>query len=387
MRFNVYGPYDIGVEKNHAGWIDKEDIDGFWEKIRRDNTGDESDLQDACGVYLFGMRGEQGREEMAGKTLPWYVGKAEKQNFKGECFSFKNLYYFNSILTNEYEGHGTPILYLLARVGEDGKPSPPAKEESYWGVRFVEEMFIEMSLRANPQLLNKSMTKMIRETSIPGFLDTGKHESSIVDELKGMFGINLEPAEVVKDAETKFRYEVDGLYPIPMKKHNKVQERTIDAERIQEIWSKQKNPLNDACGVYVIGVQYGSNTTPWYVGTAYQGFEKKCFKSDAEREKVVRKQRGTPVIYFLPRWMRKKVGFDLAKPTKNKPADMDYVQRVLLEYGVQTNEDILFEDPEHNARILRDLYVEGFVKSKHVKSKQGRRSPAVKELQSLLERR
>lgn len=140
-----------------------------------------------------------------------------------------------------------------------------------------------------------------------------------------------------------------------------------------------KNPLNAACGVYVIGMKYGANTTPWYVGTAYRGFEDKCFKSDVEREKVVRSQKGTPVIYFLPRLTEKKGSFDLARLTKNKPDDMNYVQGVLLQYGVQANKDILFEDPEHNARILRDLYVEGFLKRKS-----GPPSTAVKELKSLL---
>jgi len=145
-----------------------------------------------------------------------------------------------------------------------------------------------------------------------------------------------------------------------------------------------KNPLNAACGVYVIGMKYGANTTPWYVGTAYRGFEDKCFKSDVEREKVVRSQKGTPVIYFLPRLTEKKGSFDLARPTKNKPNDMDYVQGVLLQYGVQANKDILFEGSHDNIEILRKLYVEGFVTSKHVKSRLGRRSEAVKELKSLL---
>ena len=155
MRFTVYGPYDIGVEESHAGWIDKEDTDKFWETIRRDGRGHEYDLPNACGVYLFGMRGEQGKKGTAGRTLPWYVGKAEKLNFKKECFNYKNIYYFNSILTNEYRGHGTPILYLLARVGEDDKPSPPAKEESYWGVRFVEEMFIQIVLASESSTLEQ----------------------------------------------------------------------------------------------------------------------------------------------------------------------------------------------------------------------------------------
>ena len=382
MRFNVYGPYDIGVEESHAGWIDKEDTDKFWEKIRRDGRGHEYDLPDACGVYLFGMRGEQGKKGTAGKTLPWYVGKAEKLNFKKECFNYKNLYYFNSILTNEYRGHGTPILYLLARVGEDDKPSPPAKEESYWGVRFVEEMFIQMSLRANPRLLNKSMTKIMRETSIRGLLNTKRYKSLSVDALKGVFGINLEPAKIVSYEKTKFRYDVDGPHEIPMKNPNNLKERTVDLE---ETWSslekiKTQNPLSAACGVYVLGIRYGNNTTPWYVGTAYnKSFKDKCFQSDSEREKIVRKS-GTPVIFFFPRLTEKKGNFEPAKPTKNKQNDMDYVQRVLLEYGVQANEGILFEGSSHEMEILRDLYVEGFVKSK-----KGKRSGAVSELKSLLE--
>ena len=381
MRFNVYGPYDIGVEKSHAGWIDKEDTDKFWEKIRRDGRGHEYDLQDACGVYLFGMRGEQGKSGTAGRTLPWYVGKAEKLNFKKECFNYKNLYYFNSILTNEYKRHGTPILYLLARVGEDDKPSPPAKEESYWGVRFVEEMFIQMSLRANPRLLNKSMTKIMRETSIRGLLNTKGYKSSSVDALKGVFGINLEPAKIVSYEETKFRYDVDGPHEIPMKNPNNLKERTVDLE---EMWSslekiKTQNPLNAACGVYVIGMRNGTNTRPWYVGQASRkGFKERCFESDIEKKVLGNK--GYPAIYFLPRLTEKKGNFEPAKPTKNKQNDMDYVQRVLLEYGVQANEGILFEGSSHEIEILRDLYVEGFVKSK-----KGKRSGAVNELKSLLE--
>lgn len=178
MRFNVYGPYDIGVDEDYKNWIDKKDIDSFWENIRRKGR-DKYDLPDACGVYLFGMRGEQGRRGRPGQTLPWYVGKAESQTFKEECFN---------------GGHGTPFLYLLARVEKDDTHSLPAKGKSYWGVDFVEGMFIQMSLRANPQLVNSSKTKMERGISIRGLLNTGKDKSSSVesvDELKGMFGINL----------------------------------------------------------------------------------------------------------------------------------------------------------------------------------------------------
>lgn len=385
MRFKVYGPYKIGVEKAHAGWIDKEDTDNFWENIRRGGLGAEYDLPYACGVYLFGMNGEGGRKGKAGKTLPWYVGKAEKLTFKTECFNFKNLYYFNSVLTNEYRGHGTPILFLLARVGEDDKPSPPAKDEQYRGVRFVEEMFIQMALSANRDLLNKSTTKMARETSIRGFLNMTKKESARVREFKGVFGMkDRKPIDITKYEDTKFRYEVYGPYDVPMKNPNKVKERNIGTEQVEELWStlgKEQNLLSTACGVYVIGMRNKGNTTPWYVGTAHDwSFEKICFKSDIEKlKKIINSRKGTPVIYLLPRLKEKKGIFEPSKPMKNTPADMDYVKRVLLDYGVQTNEEILFEDSP-DTEILRDLYVEGFVNSEQGDKKKN----MVLELKQLL---
>ena len=388
MRFKVYGPYNIGVEEGHARWIDKEDTDNFWKKIRRDSRGDEYDLPNACGVYLFAMGGVEGRKKgTAAQTLPWYVGKAEKQTFQKECFNFKNLYYFNSVLTNEYKGRGTPRLFLLARVGEDDKPSPPAKEEQYLGVRFVEEMFIQMSLSANSELLNKSTTKMARETSIRGLLNTKNYPSDSVDDFKSVFGIkNREPAQVVEYEKTAFRYEVSRSYDIPMKNANNLKVRTVDSKRVEEMWNnleKEKYQSNAACGVYVLGIRYGGNTTPWYVGTAHdRSFGEKCFKSDIEKLKleIVFNNKGKPVIYFLPRLTEKKGNFELAKPVKNPSGDMDYVKSVLLEYGVQANENILFEDSRTlNAEVLRDLYVEGFVNSKA-----GKPSKAVSDLKSLL---
>ena len=371
MRFKVYGPYDIGVDKGYSNWIDRKDTDSFWEKIRRKGR-EEFDLPDACGVYLFGMRGVEGRTKgTAARTLPWYVGKAEKLTFKKECFNFKNLYYYNSILINKYGGEGRPFLYLLARVDrvdhKNDKFSPPASnQEEFLGVRFVEEMFIQQSLSANNDLLNKAMTKMIKETSIRGFLNTRNYPSPSVDKLKGLFGIKHEPAKVTGHEEVKFLYEVHGPHDVLMKNPNKVKERAI---KVEETWSsilgKEQKQLNTTCGVYVVGMRIGNNTTPWYVGTTYdRSFEKICFNSDIEKlQKVINSKKGQPVVYFLPRLTEKKRDFQSAKPTKNKPADLDYVKRVLLEYGVQTNKEILFED-SLDTEILRDLYVEGFVDAK-----------------------
>ena len=228
---------------------------------------------------------------------------------------------------------------------------------------------------------------MIRETSIQGLLNAKKYKVTRVDEFKGVFGIKeREPADVVKYEETTFRYDIYGPYGIPMKNPNKVKERTFDAEGIKGMWDdlregkKQEYPIADACGVYVVGMRNGENTTPWYVGTTdYRSFEKKCFNSDTEKlEKVINSKKGAPVIYLLPRLTEKKGKFEPSKPMKNKPGDMDYVKRVLLDYGVQANEEILFEDSP-DTEILRDLYVQGLVKSKA-----GKPPIAVRELKSLL---
>ena len=383
MRFKVYGPYEIGVDKGFRGWIDEEDTKDFWENVAGDK------LSKACGVYLFGIGGVEGMKKgTAAKTLPWYVGKAEKQTFRRECFTHRNLFYFNRTLFKYYKGKGTPFLYLLARVegeNENEEFSRPASKEQYWGLQFVEEMFIQLSLSANSNLLNKAMTKMIKETSIRGLLNTKKYKSPSVDELKGVFGIKDKPAEVADYKETNFSYDVHGPYDVQIKKAARVSEKIIDSKDIKKLWDDLRNgkdaALLNACGVYVVGMKNGGNTKPWYVGTAHGrgGFAAKCFKSYLEREKVV-KRNGQPVIYFLPRSTKRKEKFELAKPATKVPDDMDYVKRVLLEYSVQkANKEILLED-EHHAEILRELYVQGFVNLKQGDQKK----KEARELKSLL---
>ena len=374
MRFKVYGPYDIGVNEGLRGWIDKDDIKVFWEEV-----GDE--LQNACGVYLFGMYGE-GKTGIAKKDMPWYVGKAERLNFKKECFNGKNTTTFNKILT-KYKKKGKPFLYLLARVEENKENN---KEEfsklatankPYRDVGLVEEMFIQLSLSINSDLENIKAATMAKKTSIRGLLNTTKYPSDSVDDFKSAFGIkDREPAKVVDYKDTKFRYGVYGPYPVPFKQAPKVVDKTIEPEHVKEMWDalrkgekgKDATLLNEASGVYVIGMRndgkQGGNTTPWYVGTAEKiSFEERCFEFPAETSIV--KRRGTPVIYFLPK-LADKGDSKLAKPrqTLSTPGDMDYVTRVLLEYGVQVNkEGILLEPAALHLKILQSLSVEGFVNS------------------------
>ncbi len=380
MRFKVYGPYEIGVDKGQGDWIDKEDIKAFWEEV-----GDE--LQKACGVYLFGMYG-QGKTGIAGKDRPWYVGKAERLNFKSECFNGKNTTTFNKILT-KYKKKGKPFLYLLARVervdGNDEFSELATKDKPYRDVGFVEEMFIQLSLSMNNSLENINAVKKAKQISIRGLLNTKKHPSKSVDDFKSAFGIkDREPAQVVKYEDTKFRYGVYGPYPVPFKQAPNAVDKAIRCKDVKEMWDdirKREKGMDEACGVYVVGIRNGGNTKPWYVGTAEKvSFEERCFEFPAETNIV--KNKGTPVIYFLPKLAEKGVsGFAKPRRTLSTPGDMDYVTRVLLEYGIQENkEGILLEPAALHLKILQSLSVEGFVNS----PKGAGNKTAVKGLKQLL---
>ncbi len=373
MRYKVHGPYEIGVDSGQESRINRGEIQDLWEQVG-------GELQEACGVYLFGMRGS-GTYKNAGKNLPWYVGKAEKQTFKQECFNGRNRDTFNEILAT-YKKKGKPFLYLLARQ-EDDEYSKPAANKPHRDVGLVEELFIQLSLSINNDLKNISATKMARRTSIRGLLNTNKRTSEDVDHFKSMFGIrDREPAQVAGDIRnTKFKYGVFGPYDVPYKKASKA----IEKKHVQEMWDflrEKKKGLDEACGVYVIGMRndgaQGGNTTPWYIGTAEKiSFEERCFELPGE--KGIAKKRGSPVIYFLPKLGKDASEFAKPRQTMATPGDMDYVVRVLIEYGIQKNAGILLEPAALHLKALQSVSVDGFVKSK-----KGKPSKAVSELKSLL---
>ena len=380
MHFKMFGPYDIKDQRGHADWLDKEDFDHYWTHVV---DADTQGLSTACGVYLFGVRGIEGKRKTVGKTLPWYVGKAEKQPFRKECFNGRNQNEFNRIAFSVYGGKGTPFLYLFARTEEDGTFSGIANDE-YPGVRFVEELLIQMSLATNNDLANKQLTSQAQQTSIRSILNfksRGKPPSSVAA-FTTAFDI-AKPIQVRMETGTgssdpKNVYDIFGPYDVPVR--NKAP-KTIDPEDIHEMWEdirKGKNPkLLDACGVYVLAIRHGKNVKPWYIGTAGDvTFKTKCLRQDMKRINDIVEKRGAPVIYFLPRLTAKG---RLAKASTNDQARKNtrYVRAMLLRYGAQVNPEILSED-ESDLKMLRELTVEGLVNSDRRKLR--------KELKELLGR-
>ena len=87
MRFEIEGPFELG--RTSAGIIDssavarREDWDWVEEFVPR--------LPDACGCYIFSIKASRG-------SLPWYIGKAERQSFRKECLTPHKIVHFNNVI-------------------------------------------------------------------------------------------------------------------------------------------------------------------------------------------------------------------------------------------------------------------------------------------------
>ncbi|MDE0512368.1 MAG: hypothetical protein OXI88_11350 [Gammaproteobacteria bacterium] len=86
MHFKVYGKFEIPLEKDAPDRIDKRDVTAFWREVEQKTPG----LPNACGVYIFGIKGRL-KNKSRETSMPWYIGKAEKQAFKQECFTHHKL--------------------------------------------------------------------------------------------------------------------------------------------------------------------------------------------------------------------------------------------------------------------------------------------------------
>ena len=365
MYFKVFGPYNIlgkeGKEdRGHQGWLDKEDFRGFWSRVDGSIDRRHGKLSQSCGVYLYGVLGKEGKRKPIGCTLPWYVGKAEKQTFDQECFNGRNQNEYNRVWSSVYRGLGTPFLYFLARMEDDQFSRPTTAQ--YRGIRFVEDLFIQMSLTVNSNLVNKQLTSHAQKTYIPGILNSALRgrRSNVINNFRNLLSVT-NPIDIVapKDREEiKFNYEIVGPYDVPVKNA-----KTIDFEGVHGLWKDvRKTQARDAYGVYIIAIRHGTNVRPWYVGTARsETFEDQCFKRNMDQVQKVIEKSGAPVIYFLPQMTATKNRRAKAPGRDTvRAANMNYVRAMLLRHGAQANREILSEDEQDNA-MLRDLTVEGVI--------------------------
>jgi len=158
MRFVVYGPYDL---QSSSGLISKKSNAKFWEEVENEVPG----LSGACGCYVFRV--------LAGKgSTPLYVGKAEKQAFKTECFSADKMMKYNEGLATRKRGR--PQLIFLAQVTQKRNDfrKPTTGERPF--IQALESMLIGKAFEKNPDILNIQGTRKAQKLEVEGFLNTSQ---------------------------------------------------------------------------------------------------------------------------------------------------------------------------------------------------------------------
>ena len=167
MNFFPYCPIAIPRQSNGLIAADKTSIDAFWSKADEELS---EGLSASIGCYIFSIRAGKG-------ALPWYVGLAEKQSFRRECFTSHKLVHYNNAIAKR---KGTPLLTLIVKRTPRGRLISPTGNE-HRDIQFLEAMLISSCLGRNADLYNKRDTKLLREMVVPGMLNTpkGKEPTSV----------------------------------------------------------------------------------------------------------------------------------------------------------------------------------------------------------------
>lgn len=169
MNFFPHGSIEIERQSNGLIATDKESLLAFWSRVDEEL---QEGLSGAIGCYIFSIRAGKG-------VLPWYVGLAEKQSFRKECFTSHKLVHYNNAIANR---KGTPLLTLVAKYTPGGRIINPTGS-GHRDIQFLETMLISNCLGRNADLYNIRDTKFIREMVVPGLLNTpqGKAATSVTD--------------------------------------------------------------------------------------------------------------------------------------------------------------------------------------------------------------
>lgn len=175
---NFYPHPAFAVPRTEKGLVttDKKRQAEFWEEVD-EFTGDK--LSGGIGCYIFAIR--------AGKGIrPWYVGLAEKQSFRKECFAAHKINHYNNACAGR---KGTPVLFLVAKYTPKDRMVAPTGGE-HRDIQYLETLLIANCLSRNSELLNVRDTKLLRQMVVPGLLNgpKGKPTESIA-EFKYLLGV------------------------------------------------------------------------------------------------------------------------------------------------------------------------------------------------------
>lgn len=166
---NFFPHEAIEVPRQESGLIaaDKDSLNSFWAQV---DAQLDDEVSMGIGCYVFSVRAGRG-------VLPWYVGKAEKQPFRSECFAAHKLNHYNNIVASR---RGTPFLTLVTKYTPTDRLVKPGSSD-HRDIDFLETMMISAAIRRNPEVFNVRDTKLLREMIVPGILNTpqGKAHSCV----------------------------------------------------------------------------------------------------------------------------------------------------------------------------------------------------------------
>ena len=162
------------IPKSENGLIARDKLNDFWREV--DEV--EDNLSSAIGCYVFSIRAGRG-------VLPWYVGLAERQSFRKECFTAHKLVHYNEVLAGR---KGTPLLTLIPKHTQTGRLVLPTGGD-HRDIQFLELKLIERCLNRNSELCNTSNTKLLKEMVVYGLMNTpqGKTNQNTLD-FKSLIG-------------------------------------------------------------------------------------------------------------------------------------------------------------------------------------------------------
>ena len=173
---NFYPHPAFAIPKQANGLIHRAGLAGFWDEL---NEALEDDVSEGVGCYIFSIRAGKG-------CLPWYVGKAEKQSFRKECFALHKLNHYNNAIAAR---KGTPLLTLIPKYTPGSKLVLPSGK-SHRAITELETMLIANALSRNSVLLNVKDTKLLKNMVVPGLLNTPKGKpAASVTEFKSLLGL------------------------------------------------------------------------------------------------------------------------------------------------------------------------------------------------------
>jgi hypothetical protein len=148
------------------------DRKAFWSNV------DEavSELSAACGCYVYTLRGRA-----------WYVGRAERQTFKAECYTPHKVMLYNDALDSV--GGDAALIFVAERTLQNRFTSPTVR--SIPAVRMLEDRLIGLAVARNEKLLNIRGTKFLRNMRVPGVINTGSGgaRAAAVKALKKSLGV------------------------------------------------------------------------------------------------------------------------------------------------------------------------------------------------------